>query len=348
MEFREQITIGLIYFLFAYFATLGFWQLIAAWQRLRALSWLGRGVKARWGYLLGSVLIGLACLWFFGTRSREIFSPGPASSEFLFFLSAASLCSLVTTISVSPLMSGLFASGEERSEKPSPHKEPVVLERGQGFLYVPASRDGPCPAICMVPGPGEGIESLETIAAWLGSEGFFVLTVDMPFENSWLYPDIMILCTKAIPYLESRDEVDSNRIGAMGVGLAGDLVIRVAASDPQIKSVVAVAPLLVESSAQPGLDLLRDMSYVEAKRWTYLHQDGKLVTQLGALEHVSELDSQPLLAIYGEADTLAPLTEIGMLQEMGTLELIPGQGHRGLAHSAKVISLVARWFRKTL
>ncbi len=348
MEFREQITIGVVYFVFAYCATLGFWQLIATWQRLKALSWVGRGRKARLGYLLGSVLMVLACLWFFCTRSGEVFSPGPASSEFLFFLSAASLCSLVTTILVSPLVDRLFASPPSHKKKPSAHKEPVFLERGQGFLYVPVPRDGPCPAICVVPEPGEGIESLETIAGWLASEGFVVLTVDMSFENSWLYPDILILCSKAIPYLDTRDEVDSSRIGAIGVGLAGDLAIRVAASDRQIRSVVAIAPLLVESSAQPGFDLLRGMFYAEAMRWTRLHQGGRLVTELGALAHISELESQSLLVIYSEEDALAPLTEMSGLQNGVRLALIQGQARRGLVRNSMVIWLATRWLRKTL
>jgi dienelactone hydrolase len=355
MEFREQITIGVVYFVFAYFASLGFWQLIATWQRLRALSWLGREVKARWGYLLGSTLMGLACLWFFGTRGYEIFSPGPASSEFLFFLGVALLCALVTTIFVSWLADRLFAPvegpdpvEEGDAEKPHPRKEPVALERGHGELYLPSSRSGPGPAICMVAGPGEGIESLETIAAWLVSEGFVVLAVEPVFEDSWLYPDILILCPKALHYLGSRDEVDSGRIGSMGVGLGADLVIRAAAEDREIRSVVALAPLLVQSSVRPGLDLLREMSYPEAIRWTRTYRRGELVAQLGALKHLSELDSQPLLIIYGEEDKLIPFAEIDALGLGKRLELISGQGRRGLICSSEVVSTTVRWLRKNL
>ena len=348
MEFREQITIGVVYFIFVYFATLGFWQLIATWQRLKALSWLGAGVKARWGYLLGSTLMGLAYLWFFGTRGYEVFSPGLGGGESLFFVSTALLCTLATTIFISSLADRLFASGERHDEQSYPHKEPVSLETEHGALYLPSSRNGPFPAICMVPGPGEGLESLEVIAARLARDDFVVLTTDMVFEDSWLYPDMLALLPKAIAYLDSRDEVDPGRIGAVGVGLGGDLVIRAAASDKQIRSMVALAPLLVRSSTQPSLDLLREMSYPEAIRWTRLHQHGKLVAQLGALEHISELDSQPLLIIYGEEDRLAPFAEMDAFQPTSKLELIPGQGRRGLVRSSEVISSTVRWFRENL
>lgn len=348
MEFREQITVGFTYFIFAYFATLGFWQLIATWQRLKALSWLGRRLRTRWGYLLGSALMGLACLWFFGTRGYEIFSPGPASSEFFFFLSAALLCSLVTSVLISLFVDRFFASAEGRDEEPYPHKEPVSLEAGHGILHMPSSRSGPSPGICIVPEPGEAIESLEIVAARLAEGGFVVLIVDMAFENSWLYPDMLIPFTKAISYLDGREEVDSGRIGVVGVGLGGDLAIRAAASDPQIRSVVAIAPLFVESSAQPGLDLLREMCYPEAIRWTHLHQGGKLVTQLEALEHIPELDSRRLLVIYGEGDRQAPMAEMDALEGRAKLELIPGQGRRGLACDSGAISSTTRWFRKNL
>jgi dienelactone hydrolase len=354
MEFREQITIGILYFVSAYFVSLGFWQLIAAWQRLKALSWLGRDVKARWGYFLGSTLMGLACLWFFGTRSYEIFSPGPASSEFLFFLAVALLCALVTAILISLLVDRMSASAqgpdsvEGGGEKPYLHKEPVSLERGYGALHLPSSRSGPRPTVCIVSGPGEGIESLETIAAWLVSEGFVVLAVEPLFEDSWLYPDILILCPKAIDYLESRDEVDSSRIGAIGVGLGGDLVIRGATEDRQIRSVVALAPLLTESSVQPGFDFLREMSYPEAIRWTRMYRRGELVTQLGALKHLSQLDSQPVLIICGEQDRLAPLADKEALGQRGKLKLIPGQSRRGLVRNSEVISTTIRWFGENL
>ncbi len=348
MEFREQITIGVVYFLFAYVATLGFWQLIATWQRLKALSWLGTAAKVRWGYLLGAFPICLACLWFFGTRSDEIFSPGPASSEFLFFLATALLCSLATTIFVSLCIAGFSPSAERHDEQPYLHKEPVSLERGKGILHIPSSCTAACPAICVVPQPGGETKSLETLAARLMAEGFVVLTSAVEFEGPWVYPDVLILLAKAIPYLGARDEVDSSRIGVMGVGLGGDLAIRAAASDREIRSVVAVGPLLVKSEVQPGLDLLREMSFPEAVAYTRLHRGGELVAQLAALEHIEELDAQPLLLIYGEEDGPAPLMELSVLQRVGKLKLIPGGRRLRVALDSEAISSSIRWFRESL
>jgi pimeloyl-ACP methyl ester carboxylesterase len=348
MEFREQITIGAIYFVFAYFATLGFWQLVAAWQRMRALSWLGRRVKAKWGYALGSAFISLACLWFFGTRSYEIFSPGPASSEFLFFLVTALLCSLITTVLVSTLLHGASARTPAVGQNTHANTKPVSFEGGYGVLYLPPSGNGLCPAICMVSAPGEGLGSLETIAVRLSDAGFIVLAANVTLEDSWLYPDILALFPRAVAYLEGRADVDASRIGALGVELGGDLAVRAAASDRQIAAVAVLAPLLVEASARPGLDLLREMSFTAAVRWTHVHRGGKLVAQLGALDHISELGSRPLLVIYGEEDALAPLGEMKALRRRGKLELISGQGRQGLVYDPDVIRSTTRWFRRHL
>ncbi len=351
MEFREQITIGLIFFVFAYFASLGFWQLIAAWQRLKALSWLPHHWRPRWGYLLGSILLGLACLWFFGTKSEEIFSPGPASSEFLFFLGAGLFLALLTTISVSLLAAGLGASIRGLGEKPYPRKEEISAQWVRGSLHLPSAGDSPWPAVCLIPEPGKGSDSLDSMAAKLAESGFAALALDMRAigsNDSWRFPDVLILLPQALSYLDGRDEIDTSRVGTAGVGLGGDLAIRAAAEDRQIKAVVALGPVLTEEISEPGLDLLRAMSYSEAIHWARLHRRGELVRQLNARQHIPELDSQALLVIYGEADGVVPPLQTDMLSRGAKVKVTPGMGHLDLVRDRRVLSWSAGWFRRHL
>jgi dienelactone hydrolase len=348
MEFREQIITGVIYFVFAYLVALGFWQLIAAWQRLKALSWLRSIVRARWGYSLGSALMVLACLWFFGTRTEEIFSPGPASSEFLFFLAAGLLSALATTILISLLVDKIWGLAGRRDERVHHHTETVSFKGGRAALHLPSSQDGPCPVVCMVPPPGEGMETLKTMAARLVKGGFASLVLDVRSGDSWQYPDLLALLPRAIAYLEDRSETDARRLGALGVGLGGDLVVRAAASDKQIRAVVALSPLLVQSSVEPGLDLLREMSYPEAIRWTHLRGAGELVTSLRAGEHIPELDPRPLLVVYGKEDRVACPADLLPLLGGPKVKLIPERGHRDLVCDARVLSSTVGWFRSHL
>jgi len=104
MQFPEQITIGLLFSLFAYGAILGASQIVAARHRLVGLSLLGMRNPFR-SYLLGSTLLLLAYGCFFGTRDYEIFSPGPATSEFAFFLGLALLAALSTALLIPSLTS---------------------------------------------------------------------------------------------------------------------------------------------------------------------------------------------------------------------------------------------------
>ena len=343
MEFHEQITIGFVFFAFAFFVSLGFWQILAAYQGLRALSLLPKGAKARWSHLLGVALILLPCVWFFGARTEDVFSPGPASSEFLFFLSMGLLCALVTSIVGSIVVDRVSLRGEDRSENPYHRREAVSTSRWQGTLYLPVSDGQPWRAVCIVPGPTERLESVGNLAEVLARRDVAALVIDMTKRDLWLYPDVLATVPQAIGYMERRGDLDRRRFGLLGVGLGADLVIRAAASDRQVGSVVALSPLLTASSVQPGLDLLREMSYIEALRWRRVHQ-GRLVSQLAALEHMTGLDARPLLVISGGIDRLAPRVEQETLPPGTRLKLVEGVGRRGLAQDSEILSSSVGWF----
>jgi hypothetical protein len=344
MEFHEQITIGFVFFVFAFFVSLGFWQILAAYQGLRALSLLSKGAKARWSHLLGAALVLLPCVWFFGARTEDVFSPGPASSEFLFFLSMGLLCALGISIVGSIVVDRVSLRGEDRSENPYHRREAVSTSRWQGTLYLPVSDGQPWRAVCIVPGPTERLESVGNLVEGLARRDVAALVIDMTKRDLWRYPDVLATVPQAIGYMEKRGDLDRRRLGLLGVGLGADLVIRAAASDRQVGSVVALSPLLTASSVQPGLDLLREMSYIEALRWRRVHQGGQLVSQLAALEHMPGLDARPLLVISGGMDRLAPRVEEETLPPGAQLKIVKGVGRRGLAQDSEILSSSVAWF----
>jgi hypothetical protein len=343
MEFHEQITIGLVFLVFAFFVSLGFWQILAAYQGLRAFSLVPRGRSVRWNYLLGAVLTLLSCVWFFGARAAEVFSPGPASSEFLFFLSAGLLCALVTTIVGSTVVARVSLPGEERNENTYQPTEAVSTSRLKGTLYLPLSDVQPWRAVCIVPGPTERLESVGRLAEGLAGEDVAALVIDMTNRDVWRYPDVLAMVPEALAYMDRRGDLDRDRFGLLGEGLGADLVIRAAAADRQVRSVVALSPLLSASCVQPGLDLLREMSYIEALRWRRVHQEGQLVSELAALEHLPDLNARPLLVIGGEMDRLAPSVEEGTLPPGAQFKIVKGVGRSGLAEDPEVLSSSVSW-----
>jgi hypothetical protein len=344
MEFHEQITTGFLFFVFAFFVSLGFWQILAAYQGLRALSLLPEGAKALWSHLLGAALILLPCVWFFGSRAEEVFSPGPASSEFLFFLSMGLFCALGTSILSATVADRVFLRSEGRGENPNQRREAVSTSQWKGTLYLPASDGQPWRAVCIVPGPTERLESVGNLAVGLARKGVAALVIDMTKRDLWRYPDVLVTVPQAIGHLERRGDLDPRRLGLLGVGLGADLVIRAAASDRQVGSVVALSPLLTAFSVQPGVDLLREMSYIEALRWRRVHQGGQLVSELAALEHLPGLDARPLLVISGGSDRLAPSVEQETLPPGAQLRIVKGVGRRGLAQNSVILSSSVGWF----
>jgi hypothetical protein len=345
MEFHEQITIGIVFFVFAYFAGLGFWQIIAAWQGLGAFSWLPRGAKAGWGYLAGSLVLALACGWFFGTRTEDVFCPGPASSEFLFFLGLGLLLSLVTSMIASALVHRFVRGRAGSPTRRATRREPVSGPRWNGTLHWPASDQGPCCAVCMVPEPGTEVGSL---AVELARRGIVALVLDMDYREIWKYPDVLAAIPRALDYLEDMDNVDANRLGLLGVGIGADLVIRAAASDPQVRTAVAIAPLLSPFGVQPGLDLLREMSYVGATRWRRWLDGGELIAQLDALKHITELDPRPLLIILGANDRLVTGLETVESPPSTKVKKVEHLGRAGLATEPSVVSSTVSWFSRRL
>ncbi len=332
MQFPEQITIGFLLSLFAYGAMLGASQIVAARHRLVGLSLLGVR-NPHHSYLLGSTLLLLAYGWFFGTRGYEIFSPGPASSEFAFFLGLAFLAVLSTALLIPNL------THRPAVLKVSPSQVP--LEPGRGTLYLPEGQ-APRPAICALPGLGEGTRSLQPWATHLAERGFVVLVLEL---STLEYPDLLALIPSGVAYLAAHSKVDPQRIGVLGVDLGADLAIRAASGDEQLRAVAALSPIL--ETTNPGLHILAEMPYLQGVRWARATK--RLVSRLASLEHLPQ--DRPCLLLCGGEDRLAPRFPCIRHPEAaseGQQMIIGGEKRFSLPRSPAAISLTADWFQERL
>ena len=378
MQFPEQITIGLLFSLFAYGAIVGASQIVAARHRLVGLSLLGVRNPLRC-YLLGSTLLLLAYGWFFGTRGYEIFSPGPATSEFAFFLGLAFLAALSTALlipnltrrprpacplaQVVPGQAGTWqARGKYRGRPPVLKVTPTQVSfergtliltgsrgtgsRGRGTLYLPkGSTLAPQAAICALPGLGEGTRSLEPLATHLAERGFVVLVLEL---STLEYPDLLALIPSGVAYLAAHPEVDPQRIGVLGVDLGADLAIRSASGDEQVRAVAALSPILslqdpVGETTGPGLHILAEMPYLQGMRWARATKG--LVSRLASLEHLPQ--DRPCLLLCGGEDRLAPQCQRTVF-EGPEMMVIEGEKRFSLPRSPAAISLTADWFQERL
>ena len=341
------------YFLLAFLTIVGALQFVAARHKLVGLALVGTVWRPAWGCLLAVVLIVGAFVCFFAD-TPEVFVPGLAGSELALLFGAAGVCALAFTLIVSSVVHEV--QHRERSDPKAGGRlcqEAVSLQQLRGTLYLPEDvaslKDEPRAAICALPGLSEETPSTHPLVANLTEAGFIVLAVDWGPQEGIRYPAVLGLLPSAVAYLTRRDDVNPERIGVLGIDLGGDLAIRSAATDPQIAAVLAMAPFLDQSNTKPGLSILKEMSYLEAIRWSSFRRRGELVAELAVLDSISRLGSRSWLLIYGDQDGIVPVEKArATLDEevaREKLKSVPGEGHLSLPCSRATSSLVARWFK---
>lgn len=124
----------------------------------------------------------------------------------------------------------------------------------KGWLFLPENPGkGKLPAIVMAPGfSGTRECNYQFFASNFAKEGFAVLLFDYPnFGESAgtvrgeVDPWLQIQAYRdGITYLETRDEVDANRIGVWGGSYSGAHAIVVSAMDNRVKCLVAMTPFI--------------------------------------------------------------------------------------------------------
>ncbi|MBC7232982.1 MAG: acetylxylan esterase [Chloroflexi bacterium] len=347
MLYFVSVKLALGYLLFSFLSALGILQLVATRYRLRGLAFLDHAQHGAKGYALAALLIVCGALLFFAGQWHAILTPGPAGSElaFLFGLSATgalAVTCIVTSI-VQKRRPGFL------TQAITDQGETVTVGRGTGRLYLPHNLNAPAPAVVLVPGLNNNEGDLTILAHQMAEEGFAALVICLD-RGSCLYPEVLTIVPAAISMLSKRPEIDEQRLGIVGHGLGGDLAIRAASTDKQIKAVAALAPVLVE--VQPSLDLLREMPYLEALRWARDRSRANLRAALNALEYGSRIAPRSFLLLYGAEDRLVSRTptEAWQAQQATSmrLEVIEGVGHFDLVKHPVAVRVLIQWLREHL
>lgn len=136
--------------------------------------------------------------------------------------------------------------------------EDVCFKSGDAYcagdLFLPEGKvpHAPLPAIVIGHGFSAVKEALVDAAGHLTGAGYAVLAIDYrTFGKSGGEPRGQLFplnqvedYRNAISYLETREEIDPNRIGIWGTSFAGGIVIYTAAFDRRVKAVVAQVPIV--------------------------------------------------------------------------------------------------------
>lgn len=109
-------------------------------------------------------------------------------------------------------------------------------------LFIPPG-PGPHPVVIVLAGSGGGFDLDK--AAVLSRHGFATLALayfGIPPLPSWLHRVPLDYFEAALAWLAAQPEVDSGRIGMLGISRGAELALLLGATLPQIRAVVAYAP----------------------------------------------------------------------------------------------------------
>ncbi len=332
--------LALSYLLLCMLGCIGVLQIQAARQQLVGLSlWGGRGPRW-WGYAAGFLIIAGSFAGFYAF-APGIFVPGLAGSELVVLFAVGAILALVVDL----IVASLTAPGPGGTMMEAGEGEEVSSPQVSGWLHVPQG-SGPHPALCLVPELESPAGSLRTAAAELVNMGFVALAIDWMTENVQeqmpRYPDVLALVPAGVDYLLQRSEVDRNRIGVVGFGLGGDLVLRATGTDERIAAVVAVSFFLGLKPRDLGLALLRHGSLRQAVEWRRQRRaQGTLAEELDAQAFLPRISPRPLLILHASGSP-PPVS----LNEVEIRSLPPAQA--GVFLSSGTAQVIGQWCEEHL
>ena len=126
----------------------------------------------------------------------------------------------------------------------SSDRRPVI-----GRLFIPPGR-GPHPAVVILSGTGGGFDLDK--AAVLSRHGFATLALayfGIPPPPTWLHRIPLEYFQAALGWLRAQPEIDSQRIGVLGISRGAELALLLGVKFPEIHAVAAYAPSSVAWAA---------------------------------------------------------------------------------------------------
>ena len=137
-----------------------------------------------------------------------------------------------------------------------PHEEVEFISESdtvRGWFYSPDGVDGPAPTVVLAGGWCYVRELvMPTYAQSFADAGMAALIIDYrrlgvsdgePRQHLDPWAQIRDY-QNAVSYLESRDDVDSDRLAAWGISYSGGHVLILAAIDPRVKAIVSQIPVV--------------------------------------------------------------------------------------------------------
>ena len=234
-----------------------------------------------------------------------------------------------------------------------PPAEPVRVPYGgttlAAYLRVPGP-GGRYPVVIMMPGLDSVKEELQATAEYMLSRGLAIIAVDGPGQGETEYelpiePAYERVATAVAGYLQGRDDIAPDRIGAFGVSLGGYYAARSAAFEPRVRAAVALAGPYCWAL---DWDILPPQTRATFQRRSGAATEAEARERMAALtlEHAAARITCPLLVAAGGRDRLVPPYQAERLarEAPGAELMLDPDGTHGLTnHAFESRSKMADW-----
>ncbi len=197
----------------------------------------------------------------------------------------------------------------------------------KGNLRRPHGQERP-PVVVMAMGLDSTKEEMHSYEQLFLDRGLATLSFDGPGQGEAerelaIRGDYEVAVAAVIDAIESRDDLDHDRVGLWGVSLGGYYAPRAAAHEKRVKACIALSGPYDWASGWEGLpDLTRDAFRVRSKVDTFEQalEHGRSLT----LEGSAELITCPLFIVFGKQDRLIPFQAAERLaaESAGPTELL--------------------------
>ncbi len=330
----KVIVAMLVYAILAFLAALGGLEIAALRAGLAGLAW-PLGLRYRQlGYLLAGLLIAMAFVGgLLAGLLVEPLAPLP-SVVVIFFAMVLALAAAIVGAAVR------LRQNLRRPASVLRQGRQVDLGPMQAFFYQPAG-DGPAPGLCLLPDPTAPQDDLGALVQALVESGIAVLLLDWQSSGSADRLMLQGLVAVGISHLARWPEIDSGRVGLLGVGVGGDLALRSAAMDQGVAAVLAIEPVLSAQRPWQGLEALSVLSWFEARRRVQRWRRSELVEELDALTAIPSVAPRPAAVIVGCVGESEVVEDFQVLRDEGGCFLIPA-ARRGAVQRA------TNWFKEHL
>ncbi len=165
-------------------------------------------------------------------------------------------------------------------------------------------------------GYGDDQDQMIPWADFLNRAGFSVFTYDMRERGQSGGTAVTLGAREqtdlvsAVDYLVTRNDVDPNRIGALGVSLGGSVTILAAAEDPRIRAIVddsgfSSASNVISTSFEKFLHIPAfpfAPVTVKIAEW----RTSTNVNHVRPVDVIGKISPRPIFIIHGTADTVVP------------------------------------------